>query len=116
MVFSTKRESTNVPRVKLSNVTLSEVFTRTHLGLTLQSDLSWDKHICGIISKATKHIGLLKRVKYTASRRALTKCYLTFVRPLVENGDLFFDSCTGELSDKLEAVNLEAACIATDAK
>ena len=36
MVFSNKRERTNVPPVKLSNVTVSEVFTHTHLGLTLQ--------------------------------------------------------------------------------
>ena len=116
MIFRSGHVRSDFPPIKLGTSVLKQVDCHCHLGLNLQSDLSWDRHILGIIAKANKRLGLLKQWKYTASRSALEKCYFTFVRPLLEYGDILFDSCTKELSDKLESVQLEAARLVTGAK
>ena len=58
----------------------------------------------------------MKYYKYRISRKSLEICYTSFIRPLIEYGDILYDSCTKELSQKLEAIQLEAARIVTGAK
>ena len=116
MLFRSGRGTSDFPPIKLGTSSLKQVDFHCHLGLNLQSDLSWDRHVSSIIAKANKRLGLLKQFKYNASRSALEKCYFAFIRPLLEYGDILFDSCTNELSDKLESVQLEAARLVTGAK
>ena len=48
------RSNIDHPNLILSNTTLEEVDHYKHLGLVLQSNLSWDKHIYSIVANADK--------------------------------------------------------------
>jgi hypothetical protein len=115
MLFTTKRPKP-VPPLKLGTVTLRQVFSHRHLGLTLTPNLSWNEHISNIIAKANKRLAIMKAFKYRISRQALITYYHGFIRPVIEYGDLLYDSCTKELSDMVEGTQLEAARTVTGAK
>ncbi len=58
----------------------------------------------------------MKAFKYRISRQALITYYFGFIRPIVEYGDLLFYSCTKELSDMINKIQLEASETDTGAK
>lgn len=116
MFFSTKRKHIKLPPIKLGGTTLLQVFSHKHLGLILAPNLSWNEHISSIIAKANKRLFFMKALKYKISRLALSICYTSFIRPIMEYGDVLFDSCTKELSNAIEAVQLEAARTVSGAK
>ena len=62
--------------------------SHTHLGLTLQSTMSWRKHIVQVYEKASKQLNMLKFVTYKLDRSILTSLYKSLIRPLMEYGDV----------------------------
>ena len=116
MLFTTLKRPQPVPPLQLGTVTLRQVFSHKHLGVTLTPNLSWNEHISNIIANANKRLCIMKAFKYRMSRQALVTYYHGFIRPLIEYGNVLYDSCTKELSDKVEALQLEAARCATGAK
>ncbi len=95
---------------------MQQVFEHKHLGLIFTPNLSWSKHISAVIAKANQRLGVLQKTKYVLSRKSLEIGYFSFIRPILEYGDLIYDSCSKSDSDKLENVQLEAAWIATGCK
>ncbi len=95
---------------------MQQVFEHKNLGLIFTPSLSWSKHISAVITKANRHLGVLKKNKYILSRKSLEIGYFSFIRPILEYGDLIYDLCFKSDSDKLENVQLEAARIATGCK
>ncbi len=116
MLFSTKRPNLKLLALKLGNSSLTQVFSHKHLGLILTPKLTWNEYIKSIIAKANKRLFVLKHYKYRLSRNALVIGYLTFIRPVIEYGDVLYDSCNKELSDLIDNVQLEAARTVTRAK
>ena len=116
MLFSKSRPNMQLPPVILGNSHLTQVFSHTHLGLKLTPTLSWQAHITELITKANKRLLLLKKFKYRVSRKTLQTCYFSFVRSLLEYGDILLDSCSQKLEQELEAVQINAAQIVTGAK
>jgi len=86
-----------------------------HLGLTLSHDLSWNEHIEDMILRANKRLDILCRLSYMLDKGTLSQMYCGFVRPLLEYGDVLFNSCTDYQSQKIEAVQKRAARIITGA-
>lgn len=116
MLFSRKRSPCVLPEIKLGNTVLSQVEQHKHLGAILAQDLSWSSHIQSVVAKSNKRLGLMKRFKYLWSRKSLEKCYMSFIRPVIEYGNILYDNCTKEDHDNLENVQLEAARIVTGGK
>ena len=54
ITFSTKRKKANHPPLYLGDNRLSQVDFHTHLGLIFTSDLSWNKHINFVVSRASQ--------------------------------------------------------------
>ncbi len=107
MLFTTKRPRPT-PLLTLGTVTLHQVFCPKHLGVTSTPNLSWNEHISNIIAIANKQMFIMKAFKYRISRQALITYYFGFIWPIVEYGDLLFDSCTKALSNMIEEIQLEA--------
>ncbi len=108
MLFTTKRPRP-IPPLKMGTVTLHQVFSHKHLGVTLTPNLSWNEQISNIIAKANEQLFIMRTFKYRISRQALITYYFGFIRPIVEYGDFLFVSCTKALSDMIEEIQLEAA-------
>ena len=70
-------------------------------------------HIDNIQSSVSKHLNILRRLKYRLSRTNLDKLYLVYIRPLFEYACDLWDNCGIGNSQKLEQLQLEAARIVT---
>ena len=84
-----------------------------HLGVTFSSDAKWNDHVNNIVTSISKHLGILRKLKYTLSRRNLEQLYLVYIRPLFEYASEVWDNCGICNSNKLEQMQLEAARIVT---
>jgi hypothetical protein len=102
------------PPLKLDNQEIIRVNQHKHLGLTLTSDLTWKTHIDEIVAKATKRLGILRNLKFKVDRLSLERIYMSFIRPILEYGDIVWDSPM-EILAPLESVQLNAARIVTGA-
>ena len=83
------------------------------MGVTFSSDAKWNDHIENIAKSVSKHLSLLRKLKYKLSRQNLEKLYLTYIRPIFEYSCEVWDNCGLVCSNKLEKLQLEAARIVT---
>ena len=109
MLFSRKQIPTLLPPITLNGTNLKSVYSHKHLGLILTKKMTWSEHILSFTNKAKKRIHLLSAFKYSMSRYALFRCYLSFVRPLLEYADIIFDNCFKQ--EKLIIENLQYAAL-----
>ena len=68
----------------LHDTPLPAVDQLKYLGITLQNNLKWDKHVSAIISKASRTLGFLRRNFKMAPPRIRELAYCTMIRPQVE--------------------------------
>jgi hypothetical protein len=99
----------------MNNTPLKQVNEECYLGMVIQSNMSWKLHLNKIISKASRKIGLLHKMRNNLPRSALSKYYISFIRPVLEYGSVVFDNCTAHESHSLEQVQRRAAVLCTGA-
>jgi hypothetical protein len=51
-----------------------------HLGVTFSNDAKWNTHVDNIKSSVSKHLNILRKLKYRLSRTNLDKLYLVYIR------------------------------------
>ena len=107
MTICNKRDTQTRP-LHFGQETLIETPEHKHLGVILQNDLKWDKHIHSIVGKIKLHTACLKSYKYRLSRQTLETLYKSFILPHFDYSDVLWDNCTNILKDELEKLNLEA--------
>lgn len=101
------------PRLYMYGQPVAEVEHHKHLGLYLSRNLRWHQHVDYIVSKAYQRINLMRKYKFILDRNTLEAIYLSFVRPILEYGDVVFDNCTDQELNELERVQHEAARVVT---
>ena len=81
-----------------------------HLGLILDEKHTFGHHLNEKISKANKGIGLIKRLYSYLPRKSLLVIYKSFIRPLLDYGDVIYDQSHNDtLSRPIESVQYNAA-------
>ena len=93
MLFLIKQIQILLPPIILNGTNLKSVYSHKHLGLILTKKMTWSEHILSFTNKAKKRIHLLSAFRYSMSRYALFRCYLYFVRPLLQYAGIIFDNC-----------------------
>ena len=58
-----KKKQISYLNVMMNNIPLKRVNEHTHLGITLNTNLTWDNHGEKIAGKAGKRVDCLKRIK-----------------------------------------------------
>jgi len=94
---------------KLHNHTLERVPSAKYLGVTLQADLSWGKHIDNTYSKANRTLGFLRRNLRVCSSKTKELAYKALVRPVVEYASSVWDPHTNRDISKIEKIQRRAA-------
>ena len=97
----------------MQNHLISETDAYKHLGLYFTNDYTWHNHINYIKEKAWHRLNIMRILKFKLDRKSLETIYLTFIRPLLEYGDVIFDNCTQYEKQELDKIQNEAARIAT---
>ena len=115
LLITRKQEQNIHPALYFNNIPIKEVTSHKHLGLTFNSTCHWGEHIDIIVTKANKKLNILRSLKFDLDRQTLQIMFFSFIRPIIEYGDIIFDNCPHYSSEKLEKINIEAARIVTGA-
>ena len=93
----------------LYNQELCHVTEAKYLGLTLDSHLTFSKHIDNICKKANITLGLIRRNTYHCQRYVKIDAYNTYVRPLLDYAAFVWSPHTATNTGKLESIQRRAA-------
>ena len=85
-----------------------------HLGITFSEEAKWNKHVENLIKSVSKHICVLRKLKYKLNRKNLEKLYLIYIRPIFEYACEVWDNCGVSNSCKLVRLQLEAVELSPD--
>jgi hypothetical protein len=88
---------------------LEAVPSAKYLGVELTDNLSWNRHAECISKKGMTSLGFLRRNLGSCPREVKTRCYNTFVRPVVEYASSVWDPTTKKNIAKIESVQRSAA-------
>ena len=124
LIFSRKKNEIDHPVVLFNDTPVKKVIEHKHLGIVLDSKLSFYAHIKAAISKTRKGIGMLKFLSRYLPRHTLNELYKLHVRPHLDYGDVIYHTPAKlcEFShneilissmEKLESVQYSAALAVT---
>ena len=112
MIVSRRRTQQALPLLMNGN-DIRIVDNHTHLGLSFSSDMTWSLHIQNVVASAFKRLGILEKLKYKVSRKVLERMFISYVRSLLDYGDVVYDGCTENDKILLESVQIKAGRIIT---
>lgn len=96
------------PPILMNDQVINEVDKHKHLGVILENNCNWHKHIDMITTKAWQRIYIMRKLKFLLDRNSLQSLYFAFIRPILEYADAVWSNCTKYAEDELEIVQLEA--------
>ena len=116
VIFSKRTQKLFHPTVLFNNIPVQCSTVQKHLGVYLDEKLNFNTHITEKIGKASKGIGVIKKLFKSLPRNALLTIYKSFVRPHLDYGDIVYDRPNNEsFISKLEQVQYNAALAITGA-
>ena len=74
-----------------NNTNVTQSIYQKHLGLILDSKLTFENHVNMVTTKINKTIGLLRKLQNPLPRIALMQIYKAFVRPHLDYGDILYN-------------------------
>ena len=116
IIFSRKKNATTYPPLFFNNSEIKLSSNQKHLGLTLDSKLSFNEHINDKIHQANKGVGLFLKLQTFMPRNSLLTIYKSFIRPLLDYADVIYDQLSNAaFSKKIEPVQYNAVLAITGA-
>ena len=112
-LYVSLKNNLNPPQLIFDGHYLENIDSHKHLGLELNSKLTWKNHIDSITTTADKKLNLLTHLKYTLDRQTLLIMYKSFIRPSLEYGNIIWCNITETECDSLDKVQRRAARIIT---
>ena len=108
-MVSNQKEGAPVADYTLANTQLEIVDETKYLGVILQSNLKFDKHIQSKTRRARQQLGMIKRALYNnAPKKAKLLEYTTLCRPHVEYASTVWNLSTKQLQHELDMVQVSA--------
>ena len=89
-IIFTNRSLILYDTIAFGNVDVKCVDSHKHLGLILDSKLTFNKHLDEKIAKANKGIGIIRRLYHYLPRKALMQIYKSFIRPHLDYCDIIY--------------------------
>ena len=93
----------------LHSTVLETVESSKYLGVTLNQDLSFNKHMDFSIKKASDRLRFVHRNLYSASKETKSVAYFTLVHPIVEYASIVWDPHYKTYIQNVEMVQRSAA-------
>ena len=109
-------KSDDHPKLTFNGNQVQRCSSQKHLGLILDNKLDFNKHLDEKINKCNKIIGMMKKLSTSVSRQSLLAIYKSFVRPILDYGDIIYDKPhKGSFIEKIEWVQYNASLVITGA-
>ena len=90
ITFSTKINSVDHPVLKFNNVPVAKVDEHKHLGMILDSKMSFASHIQAVTLKCRRGIGMIKFLSTYLPHKTVEQLYKSYVRPHLDYGDVIY--------------------------
>ena len=90
LLFSCKKNSPNDPSLFFNGTVVPKVNEQKHLGLTLDSKLSFERHLNEKIMKAKRIVGMIKYLSSFLPLKTLDQMYKALVRSPLEYCDTIY--------------------------
>ena len=90
VLFSCKKSTPYHPQLTFNRSVVTEVNEQKHLGLVLNSDLSFGKHLNENIIKAKKNLGIIKHLSSFLPLNTLDQMYKALVRSHLDYCDIIY--------------------------
>ena len=90
LLFSCKKNKTVHPPLNFNNQAVKKVDYHKHLGLILDSNLSFINHINSKITLAKKNIGIIRHLSKHLPLQVLSQMYKVFVRSHFDYCDFIY--------------------------
>ena len=90
VIFSCKKNKPTHPQLTFNGSSVVEVKDQKHLGVTLASNLSFNKHVHEKLSKAKRIIGIIKHLSKYLPLKTLDQMYKTLVRSHLDYCDIIY--------------------------
>ena len=104
-IFSHKTKKLPHPPLVFNNANVTQSIYQKHLGITLDSKLTFENHINMVTTKISKTIGLLRKAPNLLPRTTLITTYKASVRPHLDYGDTLYDQAFNlSFQQKLESI------------
>ena len=84
-----------------------------YLGLIINNKLNWSDHAEHIITRVSKKLTMLNRIRHILPRLALENLYTSMVRPVLDYADMLYNNCTLSIDRAIESIQRRAALICT---
>ena len=97
-----KNANSNLYRI--NNVVLKNVDNMHDLGIDVDSNLFFHKHINCIVTKARQRLGVLYRGFVTRNPNFMRKSYITYIRPLLEYNSVVWNPYQVKYKNLIERV------------
>ncbi|RUA05525.1 MAG: hypothetical protein DSY43_04445 [Gammaproteobacteria bacterium] len=99
--------------IHINGEQINEVESTKSLGVFIDKNLSWKRHIDEISKKISAGIGALKRARSSISRDTAIKIYKALIEPYFYYCSSVWDGLTQQSSDKLQKLQNRAARVIT---
>ena len=103
MTISRKVNKPIHPVLQMNSVPIQEVVNHKHLGITISNNGSWHDHIHSIVDKAYRRLNILRKYRFLLDRFSLETIYMSYIRPILEYGDIAWDNSNIGLINKIES-------------
>ena len=115
-IFSHKTKKLLHPPLVFNNANVTQSIYQKHLGIILDSKLTFENHINMVTTKISKTIGLLRKAPNLLPRTTLITTYKASVRPHLDYGDTLYDQAFNlSFQQKLESIQYRACLAITGA-
>ena len=103
VIFTGKVKKVVFPPIFFNKKPVEPAHHKQHLGLTLDTSLTFDEHIKAITSKVSKLIGLLSKLNNRLPWCSLTTMLKSLMRPHIDYGDIIVEKTyTNSFQQRLE--------------
>ena len=114
IIFSREKTVSIHSLVYFNKNPVNSTATHKHLGMILDSKLSYENHLQSVFSRVNKTIGLLRKFQPTLPRKSLVTIYKSFIRPHLDCGDVIYDRASKEsFHQSLESLQYSTAIAIT---
>ena len=93
----------------LKGHTLEMENSTRYLGVQLQSNMSWNRHMDQTVKKANSTLGFLRRKLRVSNEETKPAAYFSMVRPILEYSSTIWSPYTNGYIHKIEMVQRRAA-------
>ena len=100
----TRSQKNSNPNYTLHGQTLETVSSSKYLGLAIQRNLVWDRHINSTCTKANKTLGFLRRSLKIGSRKVKERAQKAMIRPILQYAPSVWDPNSRNSISKIEMV------------